>query len=150
MKKYFMTLLLISTVLSSCSLFEDDEPIIFFEKHGNSTWERVEFNTNAIRYMKIANKPDNIAALFWETDQVCYYRDLYGNSFEINIGSNTEDYLEFDQKDAEGSEQDHVSLDIRNDTLIQRGYTGNAHGYYNWTRTWVRSKMNAEDLKSCD
>jgi len=156
MKKPYFILLVLSLFLSSCSIFteDDEEPMLFLDTHNMSVWERTDSSNKGVQklYMRILSNPKKIAERWYSNfpDHVCYSKDLYGNGFDVSIDSNTEDHLEFEQKNAKDMNQDQISLDIRNDTLIQIGYTGNAHGYYNWARTWVKSEVNVDNLKMCD
>ena len=146
MKKILLSLILVIT-LFSCS---DTEPITFLEKHNLSVWERTEGSDPERKFfLRILSNPDKISDIWFSTVNDCYGNILYGDGFEISIGSNTEDYLEIKQI-TNYDDQDQISFSIKNGELIQNGYTTNAHGSYNWSDTWVRSEMNVEDLKRCE
>ncbi|MDN3641848.1 hypothetical protein QWY87_03995 [Lutimonas halocynthiae] len=177
MKKALFILLVFSLNLTSCTLFElevdnesseensepseedsepteeDGEPIMFLQKYDMSVWERIDVSPPERKvFMRILRAPNKIFSRWGSVvpSHNCYSIMLFGDFFEISIGSNTEDYLEIQQKNINGPDQDQIFLHIRNDTLIQKGYTGNAHGYYYWTSKWVKSKVNVDSLKLCE
>jgi len=154
MKKIIVLLVISSLFLTSCSIFTDDdiEPL-FLEKHNMSVWERTNNSNKGVQklYIRILSNPKKIAERWYSTvpDHICYSKNLYGNGFDVSIGSNTEDYFEIEQK-TDYDDQDRITFNIINDELIQSGYTSNAHGAYNWSYTWVKSEVNVDDLKLCD
>ena len=149
MKKIILALILVVTFFS-CS--DEAEPITFLEKHNMSVWERKD-NSEQVQkfFMRISSDPNKIAVRWYTTvpDHECYSKHLYGNGFEVGTGDNTLDYLEIVQK-TEYDDQDKVTFNIINGELIQAGYTINAHGSYRWAHTWVKSKVDVDDLNLCD
>lgn len=151
MRKILLSLIFVIT-LFSCS---DTEPITFLETNNLSVWERTGYSDPEQKfYMRILSNPDRIAEKWspTNTDIDCYDKDLFEKLFDLSFGTDTENNLTFTGFSVKSNTfTDGFSFSIRNDTLtlIVSRSSGNPDGGNGYTKKWVKSNVNVDDLIRC-
>jgi len=131
---------------------EYNEPIIFLEKHDMSVWERTNrWVPDQIIYMRILRNPNKIAEIWSpsETNENCYIKEFYSELYTVVAVDDKENSFRITGNRESGYAAQY-NFYISNDTLSENKdffLPPDAYIEYN---TWVKSKVNVDDLNLCD
>ncbi len=152
MKKVIILFVISILLLTSCSIFTevDEEPILFFDTHNMSVWERTGGSPEKKYFLRILSNPKKMAKIYvGSTDRNCYKTELTQKINDISID---EDIVNRFSLSGYNEEENYSSFSfgISDGVLIEFYSWQTVHNTGGYTHYWVKSEVDVEELKLCN